>query len=115
MRKRAIAAALACLLALPGITGQAPRAAADHTYNMSYIYFGSPSTYARQVERTGKTLSAVSPNYFDIKEDGLLDVTWKLSSSFIDWSSSLLISNSSVVDLSSSLIDCNSSFEAVNS
>ncbi|HZG85509.1 glycosyl hydrolase family 18 protein [Paenibacillus sp.] len=84
MRKRAIAAALACLLALPGITGQAPRAAADHTYNMSYIYFGSPSTYARQVERTGKTLSAVSPNYFDIKEDGLLDVTWKLSSSFID-------------------------------
>jgi len=84
MKRIAITAALACLLALPAMTGQAPRAAADRTYNMSYIYFGSPSTYARQVERTGKTLSAVSPNYFDIKEDGLLDVTWKLSSSFID-------------------------------
>ncbi|GAA0315432.1 hypothetical protein GCM10008967_02480 [Bacillus carboniphilus] len=52
-------------------------------FNMSYLFFGSPSTYINQVQNTKGSLHVVSPNYFDITEDGQLDVTWKLQSSFI--------------------------------
>jgi len=75
---------LILLTALACLTGGVSGAAADRTYNMSYIYFGSPSTYTRQVDQTGNTLSMVSPNYFDITEEGRLDVTWKLNTSFIE-------------------------------
>jgi spore germination protein YaaH len=53
-------------------------------FNMSFVYFGSPSTYVNQVNKTKGSLHVVSPNYFDINESGQLEVTWKLQTSFID-------------------------------
>jgi spore germination protein YaaH len=51
--------------------------------NLSYLYFGSPSTYVSQMDKTQNTLTMVSPNYFDIIDQGALDVTWKLDTAFI--------------------------------
>lgn len=51
--------------------------------NMSYIFFGNPSTYINQVNATKGSLNEVSPNYFDVTEDGNLVITWKLQASFI--------------------------------
>lgn len=51
---------------------------------MSYLFFGTTSSYLTQVERTKGSLHVVSPNYFDITTDGQLEVTWRLQSSFID-------------------------------
>lgn len=53
-------------------------------FNMSYVYFGNPSTYVDQVNNTKGSLQVVSPNYFDINEDGELVITWKLQTSFIN-------------------------------
>ncbi|MHC0036268.1 glycosyl hydrolase family 18 protein [Pseudoneobacillus sp. C159] len=53
-------------------------------FNMSYIYFGSPSTYVGQVNKTKGSLHVVSPNYFDVNDKGELEVTWKLQTSFIN-------------------------------
>ncbi|WP_036688792.1 glycosyl hydrolase family 18 protein [Paucisalibacillus globulus] len=53
-------------------------------FNMSYIFFGSPSSYINQVNQTKGSLDVVSPNYFDVTEDGDLTVTWKLQTSFIE-------------------------------
>ncbi|MFS0674953.1 glycosyl hydrolase family 18 protein [Ornithinibacillus sp. 179-J 7C1 HS] len=53
-------------------------------FNMSYIFFGSPSGYFSQVEKTKGSLNVVAPNYFDVTETGNLDVTWTLDTSFIN-------------------------------
>ena len=52
-------------------------------YNMSYLFFGSVGSYVKQVDKTKGSLHVVSPNYFDITNEGQLDVTWKLQTSFI--------------------------------
>jgi spore germination protein YaaH len=52
--------------------------------NMSYLYFGNPSTYVEQVNKTKNSLDIVYPNYFDITLEGSLQVTWKLQTSFIE-------------------------------
>ncbi|WNR44194.1 glycosyl hydrolase family 18 protein [Paenibacillus roseipurpureus] len=51
--------------------------------NISYLYFGSPSSYLNQIDLTKNTLTAVSPNYLDIVANGELEITWKLDTSFI--------------------------------
>nr|WP_010676955.1 glycosyl hydrolase family 18 protein [Bacillus timonensis] len=53
-------------------------------FNMSYLFFGSPSTYVSQVNKTKGSLDVVSPNYFDISESGQLIINWNLDSVFID-------------------------------
>ncbi|WP_227937137.1 glycosyl hydrolase family 18 protein [Alkalihalobacillus deserti] len=53
-------------------------------FNMSYLFFGSPSTYVKQVDDTKGSLHVVSPNYFDLNLDGQLEITWRLQTSFID-------------------------------
>jgi spore germination protein YaaH len=58
--------------------------AEETMFNMSYVYFGSPNTYISQVDKTQGSLNVVSPNYFDVNEQGELEVTWKLQSSFIN-------------------------------
>jgi spore germination protein YaaH len=58
--------------------------AEESMFNMSYVYFGSPNTYVAQVDKTKGSLNVVSPNYFDINEQGELEVTWKLQTSFIN-------------------------------
>lgn len=52
-------------------------------FNMSYLFFGSLSSYVSQVDQTKGSLHVVSPNYFDITQDGQLEVTWRLQNSFI--------------------------------
>jgi spore germination protein YaaH len=51
--------------------------------NLSYLYFGNPSQYVGQVDRTNNTVTTVAPNYFDLTTGGKLDVTWKLNQTFI--------------------------------
>lgn len=57
--------------------------AQNNLFNMSYIFFGSPSNYIKQVKSTQGSLNVVSPNYFDLTKDGELEITWTLQSSFI--------------------------------
>lgn len=52
--------------------------------NLSYLYFGSPTSYSSQIDKTNNTLSTVSPSYFDIISGGALEVTWKLDPTFIN-------------------------------
>jgi len=61
-----------------------PIQANSRLFNMSYLFFGNPNTYVSQVEKTKGSLDVVSPNYFDIKENGELEVTWRLDKSFIN-------------------------------
>lgn len=52
-------------------------------FNMSYLYFGSPSTHVERVLRTNNSVNIVSPSYFDLDDDGNLKITSLLSSNFI--------------------------------
>lgn len=52
-------------------------------YNMSYIYFGNTNSYYQHVESTQNTLQEISPNYFNLKEDGSLDLTQAVDTRFI--------------------------------
>lgn len=52
-------------------------------FNMSYIYFGSLNSQLQYVTRAENSLNVVSPNYFDINENGNLKTTTLLNTSFI--------------------------------
>lgn len=56
---------------------------AANRYNMSYIYFGNTNTYYQHVESTMNTLHEISPNYFNLKDDGSLDLTMAVDTHFI--------------------------------
>ncbi|PKM94869.1 MAG: glycoside hydrolase [Firmicutes bacterium HGW-Firmicutes-1] len=53
-------------------------------FNMSYLYFGSPSTHVDRVLRTNNSLKVVSPSYFNLNENGNLELTPLLDSNFIN-------------------------------
>lgn len=81
MLKRKISAAiLAALFVLSPATG----AYAANRYNMSYIYFGNTSSYYQHVESTQNTLNEISPSYFNLKDDGNLELTLAVDTRFID-------------------------------
>lgn len=44
-------------------------------FNMSYIYFGDSSRYASHVKNTKNSLDEISPNYFNLNNDGSLNIT----------------------------------------
>ncbi|QUI23399.1 S-layer homology domain-containing protein [Vallitalea pronyensis] len=52
------------------------------TYNMTYLYFGSSSTYLSYVNQTNNALQTVSPNYIDVNVNGQL-VTKDIDEDFI--------------------------------
>ncbi|UJW57978.1 hypothetical protein HXZ66_11450 [Bacillus sp. A116_S68] len=52
-------------------------------FNMSYLYFGSPDNYVQLVDRTNNSLNMVSPNYFDVNQEGNLVFTDKFRESFV--------------------------------
>lgn len=52
-------------------------------FNMSYVYFGHPSTYTAKVHSTNNAMEVVSPSYFDLDESGNLALTWHLDTKFI--------------------------------
>ncbi|MCX7568983.1 glycosyl hydrolase family 18 protein [Tumebacillus sp. DT12] len=83
MRKRWLTGLICGILAMSSLTAP-PAEAAAKKFNMSYLYFGKTSSYVGQVDRTKGSLNVVSPNYFDLNEDGSLKITWKLERSFID-------------------------------
>lgn len=52
--------------------------------NMSFIYFGNSSYYSTQVEKTNNSLQVISPNYFNLDENGDLLVTDAIDAEFIN-------------------------------
>lgn len=52
-------------------------------FNMSYIFFGNSDTYSNYVEKTNGALDVISPSYFNLNEDGSLQITSTMDSSFI--------------------------------
>ncbi|MFD0694597.1 S-layer homology domain-containing protein [Paenibacillus sp. GCM10027628] len=66
-----------------GEKAQAEAVAAQGKFNMSYMYFGSPSSYVSEVDESGQTLDVVSPSYFHLNADGSLQIDG-IASSFID-------------------------------
>lgn len=42
-------------------------------FNMSYLYFGSTSSYINYISKTNGSLDVVTPSYFDLYADGTLD------------------------------------------
>lgn len=79
MKKLFIYPIILSLCLLQGTSSQAE----NQRFSMSYLYFGSPTSYVKQVEKTRGSLDVVSPSYFDIEEDGSLSITWKLKEDFI--------------------------------
>ncbi len=77
--KKAITAIFTVLLTLSSAVGVN---AADR-YNMSYIYFGNSNLYYQYVENTQNSLDEISPNYFNIKNDGSLDLALAVDTRFI--------------------------------
>lgn len=55
----------------------------SNKFNMSYIYFGDSSLYEYYVDRTNGSLDVISPNYFDLNDDGTLKITNALSNEFV--------------------------------
>ena len=63
-------------------TGEAKAGPGDR-FNMSYIYFGDTGAYSSIVESTEDSLDDISPSYFDLYEDGSLNLTQALDPDFI--------------------------------
>ncbi|OLS39956.1 glycosyl hydrolase family 18 protein [Bacillus sp. MRMR6] len=53
-------------------------------FNMSYLYFGTTSSYISQIDRTKGNLNLVSPSYFDINVDGSLSITKQFDPAFVN-------------------------------
>ncbi|SKC63008.1 S-layer homology domain-containing protein [Maledivibacter halophilus] len=51
--------------------------------NMSYIYFGNTNLYSSYVEKTQNSLNVISPNYFNLDENGNLQIV-SINESFIN-------------------------------
>lgn len=58
--------------------------AKEEKYNMSYIYFGDNSTYSSYVESTKGSLDEISPNYYNLTDEGNLESTTAIDESFVE-------------------------------
>jgi spore germination protein YaaH len=72
---------IACLFVMSIIF--APGTYAADRYNMSYVYFGSSIDYYQNVENTKNSLHGISPNYFNLQDDGSLELTQALDTYFV--------------------------------
>lgn len=80
---RTISLLVACLL-LPLVSSVPVQAdGALYKFSMSYVYFGQSNLYASKVEATKNSLDEVSPNYFDLNEDGSLKLTPAVDTGFV--------------------------------
>lgn len=57
--------------------------ASTSRFNMSYVYFGSSSSYINYVNKTNNSLNVISPSYFDLNPDGSLKLTRTVDRAFI--------------------------------
>lgn len=55
----------------------------EKKFNMSYIYFGNNSSYEGYVDRTKGSLDEISPNYFNLDNNGDLELTTAIDTDFI--------------------------------
>ncbi|MED3726342.1 glycosyl hydrolase family 18 protein [Priestia filamentosa] len=62
----------------------APSEEEDKKFIMSYLYEGDTSDYLQNVKRTQGALNEVSPAYFNLNDDGTLQETKSINSSFIE-------------------------------
>ena len=62
---------------------KAADAAQTDRLSMSYVYFGDSGAYTGYVDDTKGSLSDISPNYFDINEDGSLRLTMAVDRKFV--------------------------------
>lgn len=69
---------LAVILTVPAIMGNGVK-----KLNLSYVYFGSPSSYTSYVDSTNGSLTGIFPDYFNLTAEGNLKLTSKIDSSFI--------------------------------
>ena len=58
--------------------------AAARRFSMSYVYFGSPSSYIDRVQQTQNSLDEISPNYFNLNSDGTLQFTGSGGAAFVE-------------------------------
>ncbi|WP_052487713.1 glycosyl hydrolase family 18 protein [Gordoniibacillus kamchatkensis] len=79
----------ALLLAAAGVSAAAPAPAvyaesgtAAAKINSSYVYFGIPGDYVKQVDATNGALQLVKPNYFELNADGSLKLTAQAEGTF---------------------------------
>lgn len=71
------------LLSCALLSGTLQAAAFSGRFNMSYLYFGSPSSYVHTVQQTKGSLQEIAPNYFNLTPEGNLDITGSGISSFV--------------------------------
>lgn len=63
---------------------QSGTALGQKRFNMSYLYFGQPQHYVEVVNSARNSVRTISPNYFELNEDGSLKITWKYNKQFVD-------------------------------
>ncbi|WP_227793272.1 S-layer homology domain-containing protein [Paenibacillus guangzhouensis] len=56
----------------------------NHRFAMSYIYFGKPDQYLQAVNQTKGSLDMVSPSYFDLNDNGSLQLTDAVDPKFVE-------------------------------
>ena len=77
------AALWATVLGLVLSPAQLSADAASKKFNMSYLYFGNSNSYTGIVDKTGNSLDAIAPSYFDLNADGSLKLTPALDAGFV--------------------------------
>jgi hypothetical protein len=60
------------------------QATAQAPFHLGYLYFGSPESQVRFVDRMQRAIQVVSPNYFNLNPDGSLKVTQLLDVAFVE-------------------------------
>ncbi|WLR51502.1 glycosyl hydrolase family 18 protein [Bacillus tianshenii] len=58
--------------------------AATPKTGMSYLHIGTPEDHVQYVDRTDGAIQTVTPNYFDIGDDGNVKLTNRVSTSFME-------------------------------
>lgn len=56
---------------------------ADNKFNMTYLYFGDVNNQMKLVDQTNDSINVISPNYFNVNNDGSLEITSLLNTDFI--------------------------------
>ena len=75
MHRKCLTATLcSALAAVFLLTGSVNAAGSFRRFNMSYLYFGSPSTYVQTVRQAGGSLDEIAPSYFDLTDSGALQL-----------------------------------------
>jgi spore germination protein YaaH len=91
MRKKLLSLLLAGVLAAGAASAGTLDAASGNAsslnsgkFNMSYLYFGNPDNYVKDVDRTNGALQVVAPRYFNLTSDGNLQLSKSMDTAFIN-------------------------------